>query len=123
MNAGCKKILSEEIFTGTYSRTPRCIIGVFKRPRLTNYKSFNLTIMSKDTIVTLATSGTGKEYCTISTDSHLPGIKSELVIPISHSVAEKDYKMVSGEPLPDNANTKALMAAYGKKFTVPNWNN
>lgn len=74
-------------------------------------------------IATLNTSASGIEYLNLSKDSSLPGIKEELVIPMEHEIATKEYKMVSGQPLPENKNTKALVAAYSKKFTKNCWNS
>ncbi len=74
-------------------------------------------------IATLATSASGKDYLTLSRPSHLPGLDEELVIPMAHSVAIDSYEIESGQPLPENDNTKALVSAFNKKFSFNTWNS
>ena len=107
----------------TYSRTPRCIIGVFERPRQTIINHLNSQIM--EIIVQVQTSASGKEYITLSKPSNLPGIQLEIVLPMAHSIATdpKGYGFVDGSPMPDNKSSKELLQLYSKDwYPVSPWN-
>jgi len=83
--------------------------------------------MEKNILVQLNTSASGKEYLTLSKPSTLPGITLEIVLPMAHSIAKAKaptgFGLVSGEPMPENNNTKELLLLYSKDwYSVSPWN-